>query len=109
MLSCMPRPLSNAGASEEAVVRHGHIQRQQGAVVVGTLLDKAPNLGGLARTCEIFGAAALVVPDRAVLQDASFLSVSVSAELWVSFHHAVMVLRHTASNAHPTPLAWVPY
>ena len=37
--------------------------RRQGIIVVATLVDKLPNLAGLARTCEVFRAAQLVVPD----------------------------------------------
>ena len=33
-----------------------------GLLVAASLLEKAPNLGGLARTCEILGAGGLVLP-----------------------------------------------
>jgi hypothetical protein len=47
--------------------------------VVASLLDKVPNLAGLARTCEVFRARALALPDLAVANDPLFASISVTA------------------------------
>ena len=55
-----------------------------GLVVVASLIDRAPNLGGLCRTCEVFGARALVLGSRQVLDDVQFKSLSVSAAKWVN-------------------------
>ena len=44
---------------------------------------QVPNLAGLARSCEVFQAAALAVPDLRVVRDAVFGAVSVTAERWV--------------------------
>ncbi len=49
-------------------------------------MDKAPNLGGLARTCEIFGAEALVIPELKVTADAGFLATSLDAEKLLPLH-----------------------
>jgi tRNA G18 (ribose-2'-O)-methylase SpoU len=38
---------------------------------------------GLCRTCEVFGAAALVVGSRQCASDRQFLHLSVSAEQWL--------------------------
>ena len=46
-------------------------------------MDKGPNLGGLARTAEIFGAEALVVPDAAVARTKDFQRVAVTADQWI--------------------------
>ncbi|KAK3920696.1 putative methyltransferase TARBP1 [Frankliniella fusca] len=51
-------------------------------VVVASLIDKAPNQGGLARTCEIMGAA-LVLPSLSCAQDREFRALSMSAEMWI--------------------------
>jgi tRNA G18 (ribose-2'-O)-methylase SpoU len=51
--------------------------------VVATLIDKAPNLAGLARTCEVLGAGALVLGDASVTSDPTFTAISVTAERWV--------------------------
>ena len=39
-------------------------RRPPGLVVIASLVDKIPNLAGLARTCEVLGAEALVMADR---------------------------------------------
>lgn len=54
-----------------------------GLIVVATLVDKAANLGGLCRTCEAFGVKELVVGSRAVLQDHTFTSLSLTAHRWL--------------------------
>lgn len=48
---------------------------KQPLIVCASLVDKIPNLGGLARTSEIFAAQSLIVPDRNVvnLDDFKFM------------------------------------
>lgn len=55
----------------------------KGLIVVASLLDKAPNLAGLARSAEAFGAQALTVADLRLTKTPLFESVSVTAEQWV--------------------------
>lgn len=57
---------------------------EEGLVVVASLLDHFPNLGGLCRTCEIFGANKYVVSSLKVINDQQFQSLSVSAQNWVN-------------------------
>ncbi|CAL8257518.1 unnamed protein product [Lota lota] len=52
-------------------------------LVVASLIDKPTNLGGLCRTCEIFGASALVLDSLRHITDKHFQSLSVSSELWL--------------------------
>ncbi|KAJ3117352.1 Tar (HIV-1) RNA binding protein 1 [Physocladia obscura] len=52
-------------------------------IVVASLITKAPNLGGLCRTCEIFNTELLVVGDMRVREDPSFLVTAVTAEKWM--------------------------
>ncbi|KAM5235039.1 putative methyltransferase TARBP1 [Ctenodactylus gundi] len=52
-------------------------------IVVASLIDKPTNLGGLCRTCEVFGAAALVVGSLRCVGDKQFQRLSVSAEQWL--------------------------
>ena len=48
-----------------------------------------PYIGiGLSRTCEIFGAAQLVIANKKVLEDPLFLSLSVTSEKWLSIREA---------------------
>lgn len=48
-----------------------------------TLIDKIPNLGGLARTSEIMNASSLVINNRAVCENDEFRGVSVTSEKWL--------------------------
>lgn len=52
-------------------------------VVVASLVDKVPNLAGLSRTCEIFGATRLVVPDLAVVDDPQFKAICMTSDKWL--------------------------
>ena len=76
------------GHAEEAGAAEGsQDQAQQGVnkglIVAATLLDKAPNLAGLTRSAEAFGAQALTVPDLKLTRTPLFESVSVTAQNWV--------------------------
>ena len=54
--------------------------RPPGLVVVASLLDRIPNLAGLARTCEVMGAEALVMRDKKATTRPEFTQISVTAE-----------------------------
>ena len=56
---------------------------KQKMIVCASLIDKAPNLGGLARTCEIFALEKLVIPHMNFSKMDNFKAVSVSAGDWV--------------------------
>ncbi|XP_052209740.1 uncharacterized protein LOC127813058 isoform X2 [Diospyros lotus] len=56
---------------------------RQHFILVASLLDRIPNLAGLARTCEVFKAAGLVVADANIVNDKQFQLISVTAEKWV--------------------------
>ena len=66
-------------------------QRRQSIIVVASLIDKAPNIAGLARTCEVFQAKSLVIGDRAVLKSNAFASISVTAEKWLEIEEVKSV------------------
>ncbi|KAL6253772.1 hypothetical protein P5V15_015576 [Pogonomyrmex californicus] len=61
-----------------------NIQLQEGLIVVASFVDRPPNLGGIARTCEIFGVKALVVANVDCVKDKEFQSLSVSADKWLN-------------------------
>uniref|UniRef100_A0A665X6P0 tRNA (guanosine(18)-2'-O)-methyltransferase TARBP1 n=1 Tax=Echeneis naucrates TaxID=173247 RepID=A0A665X6P0_ECHNA len=64
--------------------RAARLGKLHGALlVVASLIDKPTNLGGLCRTCEIFGASALVLDSLRHVSDKHFQSLSVSSELWL--------------------------
>lgn len=56
---------------------------RQPIILVASLLDRIPNLAGLARTCEVFKAAGLAIADASIVQDKQFQLISVTAEKWV--------------------------
>jgi tRNA G18 (ribose-2'-O)-methylase SpoU len=58
------------------------IQLQE-LVVCASLLERVPNVAGLARTCEIFAASKLLIPDLRMLKDPLFDQISSSAGKWI--------------------------
>uniref|UniRef100_A0A1Y1MDV7 tRNA (guanosine(18)-2'-O)-methyltransferase TARBP1 n=1 Tax=Photinus pyralis TaxID=7054 RepID=A0A1Y1MDV7_PHOPY len=53
-------------------------------IVVASLIDKIPNLGGLSRTCEVFGVKQLTVSSLSVVKNSEFQNLSMSSENWVN-------------------------
>ncbi|KAI8530131.1 hypothetical protein RHMOL_Rhmol11G0031900 [Rhododendron molle] len=49
---------------------------RQHLILVASLLDRIPNLAGLARTCEVFNAAGLAIADANVVDDKQFQLIS---------------------------------
>merc|ERR1711924_424390 len=66
-------------ADHNSVPRHA----RQPLVVVASLIDKIPNLAGLARTCEIFNCSSICYASKKVMRDATFQAISVTAERWL--------------------------
>ncbi|GIY17959.1 probable methyltransferase TARBP1 [Caerostris darwini] len=58
--------------------------RKDGLIVVASLIDRVPNLGGLCRTCEVFGVSEFVIGSFRYTEDKQFQNLSVSADKWVS-------------------------
>lgn len=57
--------------------------KKQNLIVCASLIDKVPNLGGLARTSEIFTADRLIVPDIKVTKMDNFKSLCAGAQDWI--------------------------
>ncbi|KAL0020919.1 hypothetical protein WJX77_011015 [Trebouxia sp. C0004] len=78
-------PLDHLIADLDVVSGGGHPceTKRQELILVASLVDKVPNLAGLTRTCEVFGAAALAVSDMRITTDPLFSSISVTAEQWM--------------------------
>jgi hypothetical protein len=68
-------------------------RKKQPLIVCATLVDKVPNLGGLARTAEIFAAERLVIPDLRVTQMDNFKSLSVTAGDWIEIEECKETVR----------------
>lgn len=58
--------------------------QEEGLIVVASFINRPPNLGGIARTCEIFGVKALVIANLDCIKDKEFQCLSVSAERWIN-------------------------
>lgn len=52
-------------------------------IMCASLIDKIPNLAGLARTSEIMNASSLVIENRSVCDTEEFKGVSVTSEKWL--------------------------
>lgn len=53
-------------------------------ILVASLIDKPQNLGGLSRTCEVFGISRIVLNDAQIVADKEFKSLSMSSESWIN-------------------------
>ena len=60
-------------------------RKKQNLVVCASLIDKATNLGGLARTSEIFAADRLVIPDMKISKMDNFKAIAAGAQDWIEF------------------------
>ena len=69
-------------------------RRKQDLIVCASLIEKIPNLGGLARTAEIFAADRLVVPDKTVAKMDNFRSLSVGAGDWIDIEECKEKVRN---------------
>ncbi|GEQ67021.1 hypothetical protein JCM33374_g684 [Metschnikowia sp. JCM 33374] len=52
-------------------------------IVVASLVDKPPNLGGICRLCDVLGAGLLTLHDLAIKDHQQFKSVAVTADYWM--------------------------
>ncbi|KAJ9574306.1 hypothetical protein L9F63_026047, partial [Diploptera punctata] len=57
--------------------------KKEGLIVVASLVDRLPNLGGLSRTCEVFGVSEYVIANLKCVEDKQFQNLSVTAEHWI--------------------------
>lgn len=71
--------------AEHVLSRHFNAadRTRQDLIVCASLVDKPTNLGGLARTCEIFAAKSMTLPNEKIKQHEMFKSLAVSADQWM--------------------------
>lgn len=50
---------------------------------MASLLENIPNFSHLTRTCEVFGAGGLVIPNKNILEDKDFKAISKTGEKWL--------------------------
>jgi tRNA guanosine-2'-O-methyltransferase len=82
----------------EKRLRNAAGQRKQQLIVCASLVDKVPNLGGLARTAEIFAADRLIIPDMAVTKMDNFKGLSVGAGDWIEMEEVRQEVRETGTR-----------
>lgn len=68
----------------ESISHKRSLSEEDGLIVVASLVSRTPNLGGLARTCEIFNVKELVISNSNQIKDKEFQNLSVSAENWIN-------------------------
>ncbi|XP_050458983.1 uncharacterized protein LOC126855407 isoform X2 [Cataglyphis hispanica] len=69
---------------KESIYQQDLQLHEEGLIVVASFISRPPNLGGIARTCEIFGVKALVIANLDCIKDKEFQCLSVSAERWIN-------------------------
>lgn len=67
-------------------------ETDDGLVVVASLIDKTPNLGGLSRTCEVFAVSSLVLGSLEYTTDKQFITLSMSAEKHINITEVSMLI-----------------
>lgn len=73
-------------------------KKSQNIIVVASLVEKSQNLGGIARTCEIFGSKELIVSNLKQIEDKEFQALSVSADRWLKIYE-VCITEQTEKTA----------
>ncbi|KAI4486649.1 hypothetical protein M0804_006019 [Polistes exclamans] len=58
--------------------------KNEGIIIVASLIDRPTNLGGLVRTCEVFGVKEFIIGNIQYLEDNKFKNLSVSADKWIN-------------------------
>jgi len=61
-------------------------------IVIASLIDRLPNLGGLCRTCEVLGVKHLALSSLRMTEDRDFVSLSVSAEKWMNILEVINLI-----------------
>lgn len=70
--------------SEQNLSRESNNLRKRHSIILcASLIDKATNLAGMARTCEIFAAEELILHDLSVVDSDVFQNIAVSSSLWL--------------------------
>lgn len=82
-------PLQTKSGAWETVMdneldeNRGHEIQRSDLIVVSSLVDKPPNLGGICRLCDVLGAGTLALHDLAVKKHPEFRNVAVTADYWM--------------------------
>jgi tRNA guanosine-2'-O-methyltransferase len=76
---------TKSGAWESILDIDQNIRRvkRSDLIVVSSLVDKPPNLGGICRLCDVLGAGTMTVDDLRVKNHPQFKNVAVTADYWM--------------------------
>lgn len=66
---------------EDDTPANSNVQRGE-LIVMGSLVDKPPNLGGICRVCDVLGAKLLTIGDIKLKSHPHFKTVAVTADIW---------------------------
>ncbi|XP_034486638.1 uncharacterized protein LOC117791092 [Drosophila innubila] len=72
-------PMNNIFNTDETIAMDSQ-HNEQDLIVVASLIDKLPNLGGLARTCEVLGVKTLILSAKSIVDKSDFTNLSMTAE-----------------------------
>ncbi|CAL1534024.1 unnamed protein product [Lymnaea stagnalis] len=78
------RQMSPDQETESELTSQRQKKSDEGLILVTSLVDKIPNLGGLCRTSEIFGVSEFVISNLTHVEDRMFQNLSVSAQKWIT-------------------------
>lgn len=81
-------PLQTKSGAWETVMdidndRSNDVVKRSDLIVVSSLVDKPPNLGGICRLCDVLGVGLLTVQDIRVKNHPQFKNVAVTADKWM--------------------------
>ncbi|KAI5965593.1 uncharacterized protein KGF55_000955 [Candida pseudojiufengensis] len=65
------------------IISSGKEVNRSDLIVVSSLVDKPPNLGGICRLCDVLGAGLLTIHDEKVKEHPQFKLVAVTADQWM--------------------------
>ena len=79
-------PLQTKSGAWESVLdidENARVVKRSDLIVVSSLVDKPPNLGGICRLCDVLGAGCMTVDDLRVKSHPQFKNVAVTADYWM--------------------------
>ncbi|CAO1431213.1 unnamed protein product [Diamesa serratosioi] len=66
-----------------SIFENGIMKARSELTVVASLVSRPPNVGGLARTCEVFGAENFIIDSLKIIENTEFKALSKTAEKWL--------------------------
>lgn len=94
-ISCDTSPLQTKSGAWETVLdldnkKSNDVVTRSELIVVSSLVDKPPNLGGICRLCDVLGVGLLTVQDIKVKNHPQFKNVAVTADRWMPMEEVAL-------------------